>query len=455
MTIVQARTPRRGGRLGTRLAAVALAGATVVTLAPTAAVAAGGTGASASGTGSAQERRPPRVDGQQELRDLVERGGTTAALAEIRADGRPRWRGAAGTADLASGRQARPDGRFRIGSVTKTFVSTVLLQLVGEGRLRLDDPVERHLPGVVPNGAAITVRQLLNHTSGLFNFTEDERFLIRSEADLQDFTYGGWRYRDYRPEQLAAVSAEHAPYFAPGQGWHYSNTNYVLAGMIVQKVTGHTWQREVERRIVRPLHLDDTTFPGSETGLGGPHARAYLAMSAGPADITRLDPSVVDAAGNGISTTSDLNRFHAALFGGKLLRPAETAALTDTVATTIEGARYGLGVLRIDLGPGCEPAWGHDGSLPGWSTLLLGSRDGRRQFALSYNPYVGTDDSASGEPINSLVAKTLCDPGTGTGAGAVAGTAPGSAPAPAPVPVPRTLPRTGPDLRVEGVPHAR
>ncbi|MCU7821142.1 serine hydrolase domain-containing protein [Kitasatospora sp. DSM 101779] len=441
MTIVQARTPYRRGRLGTRLAAVALAGATVVTLAPTAAVAAGGTGASVSGSGSVEARRP-RVDGQQELRDLVERGGMTAALAEIRFAGRAQWRGAAGTADLATGQRARADGRFRIGSVTKTFVSTVVLQLVGEGRLGLDDPVERHLPGVVPNGAAITVRQLLNHTSGLFNFTEDERFLVRNEADLQDFAYGGWRYRDYRPQQLAAVSAEHAPYFSPGQGWHYSNTNYVLAGMIVQKITGRSWQREVERRILRPLHLDDTTFPGSETGLGGPHARAYLDMPAGPADITRLDPTVVDAAGNGISTTADLNRFHAALFGGKLLRPAETAALTDTVPTTIEGARYGLGVLRIDLGPGCEAAWGHDGSLPGWSTLLLGSRDGRRQFALSTNPYVGKDDSASGEAIGSLMVKTLCDPGTG--ASAAAGSAVGA------VPVPRTVPRTGPDLRVGG-----
>ncbi|MGW4898543.1 serine hydrolase domain-containing protein [Kitasatospora sp. NPDC004240] len=441
MTIVQARTSQRRGRLGRRVAAVVLAGATVVTLAPTAAVAAGGPGASASGTGTAEERRP-RVDGQQELRDLVERGGSTAALAEIRVAGRPVWRGAAGSADLAAGQPARSDGRFRVGSVTKTFVATVVLQLVGEGRLRLDDPVERYLPGVVPNGAAITVRQLLNHTSGLFNFTEDQRFLITDEADRRDLAYGGWRYRDYRPQQLAAVSAEHAPYFAPGQGWHYSNTNYVLAGMIVQKVTGRTWQREVERRIVRPLHLDDTVFPGSGTGLGGPHAHAYLDMPAGPADITRLNPSFVDAAGNGISTTSDLNRFHAALFGGKLLRPAEMAALTDTVPTATEGWGYGLGVARIDLGPGCEAAWGHDGGLPGWSTLLLGSGDGRRQFALSHNPYMGKDGSAGGETIGSLVAKTLCDPGTGAGAAAA-------------TPLLRTLPRTGPDLRVEAGPATR
>ncbi|MFE2106318.1 serine hydrolase domain-containing protein [Kitasatospora sp. NPDC059463] len=437
MTIVQARTSHLRDRLGTRLAAVALAGATVLALAP-AAVAAD---APAAGTGSTAERRP-RVDGQQELRDLVDHGGMTAALAEIRIAGRSPWRGAAGTADLATGQPAGPDGRFRIGSVTKTFVSTVVLQLVGEGRLRLDDPVERHLPGVVPNGAAITVRQLLNHTSGLFNYTDDERFQIRSEADLQDFVYGTWRYRDYQPQQLAAVSAEHPPYFAPGQGWHYSNTNYVLAGMIIRKVTGHTWQREVERRIVRPLHLDDTLFPGSGTGFGGPHAHAYVDMPTGPADVTRLNPSLVDAAGNGISTTADLDRFHAALFGGRLLRPAEMAALTDTVPTTIDGGRYGLGVLRLDLGEGCEPAWGHDGSLPGWSTLLLGSRDGRRQFALSHNPFLGKDTSASGQPIGSLIVKTLCDPP----AGATALAAPPSLP---------PLPLTGPDLRLDRTPATR
>ncbi|MED7954702.1 serine hydrolase domain-containing protein [Streptomyces sp. BE303] len=446
MTIVQARSPYRRRRAGLRLAAVALAGATVVTLAPTAAVAAAG--ASGSAAGSAQERRP-RVDGQQELRYLVEHGGMTAALAEIRDAGRPLWRGAAGTADLADGQPARSDGRFRIGSVTKSFVSTVVLQLVGEGRIRLDDPVERHLPGVVPNGGAITVRQLLNHTSGLFNFTEDDRFLVRTEAELQDFVYGTWRYRNYRPQQLAAVSAEHPPYFAPGQGWHYSNTNYVLAGMIIRKVTGHTWQREVERRIVRPLHLEDTSFPGSETGLGGPHAHAYAAMPAGPADVTRYNTTVVDAAGNGISTTADLNRFHAALFGGKLLRPAQLAALTDTVETSTPEMRYGLGVFRIDLGPGCEAAWGHDGGLPGWSTLLVGTGDGRRQLALSHNPYLGTDSSASGEAIGSLLAKTLCGPVAGAGVGA--GVAPGAGVPP----LVGAIPGTGPELRVELGPATR
>ncbi|MDY0810296.1 serine hydrolase domain-containing protein [Kitasatospora purpeofusca] len=394
------------GRLGRRLAAVALAGAAVGALAPAAVAAPAPAGA---------EARRGGVDARAELRAFVADGSSTAAFAEVREDGRRIWRDAAGTSDLATGQPARPDGRFRIGSVTKAFVSTVVLQLVGEGRLRLDDPVERHLPGVVPNGGAISVRQLLNHTSGLYDYLEDPRFFYQDDAGLRDYALGDRRWQDYRPEQLVAIGVAHPPYFAPGQGWKYSNTNYILAGLLIDKLTGHSWQSEVTRRIVRPLHLDDTVFPGSETGLRGPHAHAYAKLPEGPADITRLNPTVGGAAGNGISTTTDLDRFHAALFGGKLLRPAEQAALTTTVPTGSGHSAYGLGVAEADLG--CGPLWGHDGGLPGWGTLMFGTADGKRQVALSYNPYEGTDQSGLNAAVVTLAVKTLC--GT-TPAGAAA-----------------------------------
>ncbi|MFE7563203.1 serine hydrolase domain-containing protein [Kitasatospora sp. NPDC057500] len=374
------------------MAALALAGATVVTLAPAAVAAA-----------------PAGVDARAELRAFIEDGSSTAAFAEVRQDGRRIWRGAAGTSDLATGQPVRPDGRFRIGSVTKAFVSTVALQLVAEGRLRLDDPVERYLPGVVPNGGAISVRQLLNHTSGLFDYLEDPQFFYRDEARLRDWVNGASRWQDYRPEELVAVGFAHPPYFAPGEGWRYSNTNYVLAGMLIRKLTGNSWQSEVERRVVKPLHLDDTVFPGSETGLRRPHTRAYAKLAEGPADITRLNPTVADAAGNGISTPADLNRFHAALFGGKLLRPAEQAELKRTVPTGSGQSFYGLGVAQADFG--CGPLWGHDGGIPGWGTLLFGTADGKRQVALSYNPYEGTDPSGLDAAVVAVAVKTLCDGG--------------------------------------------
>ncbi|MET8702524.1 serine hydrolase domain-containing protein [Kitasatospora sp. NPDC004723] len=414
MAFIQVQAPRRRGRLGKRLAAVALAGASVVALAPAA------TAAAADAPAGVDARRGG-VDARAELRAFIADGSSTAAFAEVRQDGRRIWQGAAGTSDLATGQPVRPDGRFRIGSVTKSFVSTVVLQLVAEGRLRLDDPVERHLPGLVPNGGAISVRQLLNHTSGLFDYLEDPQFFYRDEASLRDWVHGSSRWQDYRPEQLVAIGFSHAPYFAPGQGWKYSNTNYVLAGMLIRKLTGHSWQSEVERRIVKPLHLDDTTFPRSETGVRGPHAHAYAKLAEGPADITRLNTTVADAAGNGISTPADLNRFHAALFGGKLLRPAEQAELTRTVPTGSGHSFYGLGVAKADFG--CGPLWGHDGGLPGWGTLLFGTADGKRQVALSYNPYEGTDQSGLDEAAVNVAIKTLC--GAQAPAGAAADAAAG------------------------------
>ncbi|MFB7474041.1 serine hydrolase domain-containing protein [Kitasatospora sp. NPDC056184] len=413
MAFLQTRAPRGRGRLGIRLAAAALAGASIVTLAPAAAMAAAPAGTSEA---FGAEARPRGGDAQAELQAFIADGSSTAAFAEVRQNGRRVWRGAAGTSDLATGQPVRPDGRFRIGSVTKPFVSTVVLQLVAERKLRLDDPVERYLPGLVPNGGAISVRHLLNHTSGLFDYLEDPQFFYRDEASLRDWVHGSSRWQDYRPEQLVAVGVAHPPYFAPGQGWHYSNTNYVLAGMLIRKLTGKSWQSEVERRIVRPLHLDDTTFPGSGTGVRGPHTHAYAKLAEGPADITRLNTTVADAAGNGISTAADLNRFHAALFGGKLLRPAEQAELKRTVPTGSGHSFYGLGVAQADFG--CGPLWGHDGGLPGWGTLLFGTADGKRQVALSYNPYEGTDPSGIDTAVVNVAAKTLC--GSSAPAGAVA-----------------------------------
>ncbi|WP_053643034.1 serine hydrolase domain-containing protein [Streptomyces sp. XY431] len=394
--------PRRRDRLGLRLAAVAVAGATVATLAPTAAVAAGVGVPSAV----AEAGRPgPSVDLGPELRTLVERGGATAALGEVRENGRRPWRDAAGVVDLDSGRAVRTDSRFRIGSVTKTFVSTVVLQLADEGRLRLDDPVDRYLPGVVPNGGAITLRQLLQHTSGLFDYLEDPRFLYHDEASLRAYLAEG-RWTDFRPEELVSAAVGHPPYFEPGQGWYYSNTNYILTGMIIRKVTGRTWQREVERRIVEPLHLDSTTFPNSSARIPGPHAHGYIQLPEGPADVTRLNPTVADAAGNGISTTADLDRFHAALFGGKLLTPARLAEMTTVVPAPTIAAHYGLGLIRYDLP--CGEVWGHTGGIPGYNTILLGAKDGSRQFALSFNLLEGAETDETGAAIDALFLKAAC-----------------------------------------------
>ncbi len=296
----------------------------------------------------------------QRALDAVVAAGASSAIVETR-DRPGRWAGTSGTAELGSTRPAPVDGRFRIGSVTKTFVSTVLLQLVAERRLSLDDTVERRLPGLVPNGDGITVRQLLNHTSGLFNYTE--AMPLDGEAFLKI------RYRYYSPRQLVGIATEHDPYFPPGQGWHYSNTNYILAGLIIEKVTGHRYGDEITRRILRPLGLRHTSIPGTSTRIPGPHAHGYLPVGDRNVDVTELKPSWAWSAGEMISTTADLNRFYAALLGGRLLPPAQLVAMKTTVPVD-PGYAYGLGLYSLELPCGLK-VWGHDGGIHGYVTLSL------------------------------------------------------------------------------------
>lgn len=198
-------------------------------------------------------------EGTQRVLDTAVADGVPGALARAR-DRHGVWNGTAGTADLDTGRARGADDRFRIGSVTKTFVATVLLQLQGERRIDLDDTIDQHLPGLVDghghDGTAITLRQA-NHTSGISNYTADPEF--RRRAFGEEFL--DHRYDTWKPGQLVAVAMRHAPDFAPGTSWNYSNTNYILAGMVIEKVTGHGWEKEVERRILRPLGLRGTSAP--------------------------------------------------------------------------------------------------------------------------------------------------------------------------------------------------
>ncbi|GGU88949.1 serine hydrolase domain-containing protein [Kitasatospora aureofaciens] len=336
------------------------------------------------------------------LAGLTGPGYATSALGAVREDGRLLWRNASGVAALGGGRPADPDGRFRIGSATKTFVATTLLQLVGDRRLDLDDRLECLLPGVVPNSTAITVRQLLDHTSGVANYTQDPAFEPNDPDWLTDR-----RFQPYSLQDLVDIANRYPPAFPPGQDWAYSNTNFVLIGMIIEKLTGHSWQEEVTRRIIRPLHLTGTTMPGNSPFVPGPHAHGYLRTATGPVDVTLLDPSMAGSAGAGISTTADLTTFIAALLGGRLLPPAQLAEMQRT--SRIGGGRnYGLGLQRVDTP--CGTFWGHAGGIPGYSTLMLGSADGRRQFAASITVYDVRDGTAANAAWDKLTGIALCGP---------------------------------------------
>ncbi|GAA3481212.1 serine hydrolase domain-containing protein [Streptomyces yanii] len=258
--------------------------------------------------------------------------------------------------------------RFRAGSITKTFVATVVLQLAGEHRLQLSDTVDSQLPGLVRghrnDGRRITLRALLTHTSGLYDYAAaPDAHPVSAVAAIR-----------------AAVA--HRPTNTTGS-YSYSNTNYVLLGMIVQRVTGHSYAAEIGHRIIEPLHLTGTSLPGARTGLPAPHGRGY---SRDPADgtlrdVTVLDPRTAGAAGELISTLADLNRFYAALLGGRLLPPAQLSTLLNTVTT--HGV-YGMGIYPQKLSCG-STVWGHNGHIAGSYVRTAATRDGRHTLTFRIN----------------------------------------------------------------------
>ncbi|MFK3983754.1 serine hydrolase domain-containing protein [Micromonospora sp. NPDC050397] len=311
---------------------------------------------------------------RQSLERLVRDDGFPGALAAVRGrDGRTRDL-TAGVGDLETGSRVPVDGQVRIASNTKTFVAVVVLQLVGEGRVGLDEPIETYLPGLVHgdgiDGRAITVRQLLQHTSGIPNYTAyigDDFFALRD------------RYME--PRELLDLALAHPASFPPGSRWEYSNTNYVLAGLLIQRVTGRPVAEEIDRRIIDRLGLRDTYFPSvGERSIRERHPKGYHPPAPGAPlrDITELDPSWGWAAGQMVGTPSDLNRFFSGLLGGRLLAPAQLAAMRTTVEAPglWPGARYGLGLSSSPLSCG-GVAWGHGGDIPGYETRGGATDDGR------------------------------------------------------------------------------
>ncbi|WP_078942778.1 serine hydrolase domain-containing protein [Streptomyces viridochromogenes] len=303
-------------------------------------------------------------------------------------DGHRTWSATAGVGNLKTGKPRSADDRYRVGSITKTFVATVLLQLEAEGRLSLDDSVEKWLPGLVRgnghDGGRVTLRQLLNHTSGIFNYTADDDF--GRTYFLKDGFFEH-RYDTHRPEELVALAMTHKPDFEPGTSWNYSNTNFVLAGMVVEKVTGRPYGDAIRARIIEPLHLTATSVPGTRVTVPGPSSRAYskLAETAtGPTyDVTKINPSLAHAAGEMVSSSTDLGRFYAALLRGRLLPREQLAEMTTTVPMS-ETNGYGLGLMKAELTCGVT-VWGHGGGIHGSISEAVTTRDGRKSLAFNFN----------------------------------------------------------------------
>ncbi|WP_367131878.1 serine hydrolase domain-containing protein [Saccharothrix sp. HUAS TT1] len=317
----------------------------------------------------------------------------------------------AGVGDVRTKSKVPTDGYVRIASITKMFTAVAILQLADEGELALDDTVEKFLPGVVRgtgdgaaiDGRTITIRQLLNHTSGMPTGVPQ---LAKGILPIRD------RYFDAR-ELLDSALAQ-APTFAPGQDrvWGYSNSGYVLLGLVAQKVAGRPFAEVVTDRIINRIGLRETYYPGpGDRDIRDPHPQGYLpprddqGKPTGGAliDITRFDPSVASAAGQMIATPSDVNKFLVALQDGRLLKPGRLAEMRQAVDAPglFDGWRYGLGVIEMKLSCGIT-AYGHGGDADGFQTRAAITPDGRAVTV------AGTNDEVRQYEVIALFDKALC-----------------------------------------------
>ncbi|MED0951761.1 serine hydrolase domain-containing protein [Bacillus mobilis] len=322
---------------------------------------------------------------KQAMRDTLKLG-YPGILAKTSESGKT-WEYATGIADLRTKKPMRTDFRFRIGSVTKTFVATVLLQLAGENRLNLDDSIEKWLPGVIRgngyDGKQITIRQVLNHTSGIADYIQSTDF------DIMDTK------KSYTAEEFVKMGISLPPDFAPGKGWSYSNTGYVLLGILIEKLTGNSYAEEIEERIIEPLELSNTFLPGNSSVIPGTkHARGYIQPDKASEliDVTYSNPGSSD--GEMISTADDLNKFFSYLLGGKLLKEQQLKQMLTTVPTGRDGMDgYGLGIFETKL-PNGVSIWGHTGGALGFTTLVGAKRGGKHTLVVNWNS-LGRADSPS------------------------------------------------------------
>ncbi|MEU4603277.1 serine hydrolase domain-containing protein [Kribbella sp. NPDC023972] len=323
--------------------------------------------------------------------DSVVAASAVGGLAEVR-DGHRVWRGASGVAEVGTTRAVPVNGRFRAGSITKTFVATVVLQLVDEGELRLEDPVEKWLPGVVPNGQQITVRHLLNHTSGLYDF--------KDTLTMPDILANRWR--TWTADEVIQRAVANPPTVEPpGQTFDYSNTNYTVLGEIITAVTGESYGDAVERRLIRPLGLHGTEMPGTSPRIRGPHPHGYVPSGHGLLDFTEMNPSVFGAGGELISTTRDLNNFLTALLAGKLL---SSRLLAEMKTPAEAGRNYGLGLAWRDTTCGLR-LYGNDGDSLTYQSWTFSTTDARHQVTVALTPDFGAD---SDQYVDTLLDKAVC-----------------------------------------------
>lgn len=341
---------------------------------------------------------------QRQIPRMMRENAIPGAVVLIKSPAMGDWSATFGTAEIGKRVPMSMRDYFRVGSNTKTMTSTVILQLVQEGRLKLDDPISTYLPGV-PNGRHITIAELSEMRSGLFSYTFDRGFNTTLDSDPQ---------KAWTPDQLLAIAFSHPPDFSPGARYEYSNTNIVLLGLVIQQLTGMPAADTFQQRIFGPLKLTHTSLPkNTDSSIPKPHAQGYqfgtnvqtissyavppaqlpaaLHGALKPINMTKANPSWAFTAGGAISTPNDLAGYVKALVGGGLLDQKLQKLRLDSIKPTVAGqpgsVGYGLGIARF-----APNVYGHDGQIPGYSTLMV--YDLKRAITI----IIGTNLAAS--PVN-------------------------------------------------------
>ncbi|MER7443842.1 serine hydrolase domain-containing protein [Micromonospora avicenniae] len=359
--------------------------------------------------------------------DGVHRAGMPGVFAEVRDAGQV-WRGASGVADVRTGRPIRPDMRHRVGSITKTFTAAAVLQQVEKGRIRLDAPIGRYLPRLVPGerGDKITVRMLLNHTSGIPDYLPyafPSLDGLPSLPDVSPDSLDDNQFKRFRPTELIELGLKAPPVGEPGApAGVYSNTNYLLLGQLLEQVTGTTAEEYITRNVIERAGLRHTAFPRGPR-IEGPHSRMYEALHGlidPPRDYSVYDMSWVGPAASLVSTVEDVNVFYAKLLDGTIVNRSSLAQMQRTVQVynfygqTID---YGLGLHKVTI-PSCGIFWGHDGTAWGAESMSLTRADGKRQMSVAMNLARWSTIDALGNPqrhpiddaLSTFYQRAMCGP---------------------------------------------
>lgn len=341
--------------------------------------------------------------------DAIAATGVVGVQATVRIDDTRAWAGA-GLADRDRERPITPSSRFRIASTTKPLVAAAALRLVEDGTLSLDDSVSSWLPGVVDghgnDGDAITLRHLLQHTAGIANHVDDQLAML--QATTSRAAIDALLSRTWTAPELVALAMAHPPSSAPGEAWSYTDTGYVLVGMMIEAATGATWQDAVAEHVLARVGMDDTVAPTDDPAIAGEpmHGYALLPGDAAASDVTGVNPSGLGAAAAMVSTPDDLAAFFAALQAGEVLSDDALAEMQTTVPIADDPAapRYGLGLAWMPSACAPEGYWSHDGDTLGYHTRTATSVAGDRTVVVAI-----TGDAPFDDEVATLVDAVLCD----------------------------------------------